>query len=417
MLRGFCAIATGDFMPATPRPQVLVIGSTPADNGRVDALLTARGLDPRRCALTDPTPSAAAVAGRLALLLLDEAQSRDAAGDVGRKLAELRELQVPTVVWTAGCESAHRSSDGLDILAADSSLEEVVGRLTTLAQYVPLVRCLDDELRHMQRLSEQLNRYISELDREMRLAGRLQRDFMPRILPTAGRLRFSAVFRPASFVSGDIFDVIQIDESHVGMFIADAMGHGTAAGLITMFLRKSLVPMFGVGSELRIATPAQVMAMMHDGLARHELPNSNFVTAAYAVVNSRTMHFQFARGGHPYPLLIHAGGEIEEIRAEGGLMGLAEIPPEFEETCVQLRPRDKVIFYTDGLEALFLGPRDSKDGPAEFTPQLVDWARHDLSGFIGALEAHLDRQEGSLNPEDDITVVAMEVSDSGPPAA
>src|SRR5262249_20610396 len=153
----------------------------------------------------------------------------------------------------------------------------------------------DEELRHMKRLSKQLNRYISELDKDMRLAGRLQRDFMPRQLEDIPPLKFGSLFRPAVFVSGDIFDVIRIDDTHVGMFIADAMGHGTAAGLITMFLRKALVTREACGDSYRIIRPAEVMDAMHNGMASHDLPNSNFVTAAYAVIDLATLEFTFAR--------------------------------------------------------------------------------------------------------------------------
>src|SRR5262245_1856901 len=247
--------------------------------------------------------------------------------------------------------SAARSGDlveslegNLDVLSAEVSLEEVVGRLMTLAQYVPLVRCLDDELQHLQRLGHQLNRYIGELDRDMQLAGRLQRDFMPRGLPAIDDIQFSYVFRPASFVSGDIFDIIPIDEHRVGMFIADAMGHGTAAGLITMFLRKALIPRVGTGSSMRVLGPAEALRSMHEGLARHELPNANFVTAAYALIDCRSHEIRYARGGHPYPLLIRSDGSIHELAADGGLLGIPDLPPDFVELSFTLAPGDKLVF-------------------------------------------------------------------------
>ena len=37
-----------------------------------------------------------------------------------------------------------------------------------------------------------------------------------------------------------MYDVFRIDERHTGIYVADAMGHGIAAGLMTMFLRQAL---------------------------------------------------------------------------------------------------------------------------------------------------------------------------------
>jgi len=193
------------------------------------------------------------------------------------------------------------------------------------------------------------------------------------------------------------------------MFIADAMGHGTAAGLLTMFLRRALVPtrVNGVGAEL--IPPVEVMQNLHEGLARQDLPHAQFVTAAYALIDMDTLDIRLSRGGHPHPLLVHADGEIDEMRCEGGLLGIAGLEPAFEEYRGRLTPGDKVIFYTDGLEPLFILDRDADTELAEYSDLLRDFVRHDAKGFTAAVGEYLDNEEGSLNPEDDITIVVAEV--------
>ncbi|MBI5866444.1 MAG: serine/threonine-protein phosphatase [Planctomycetes bacterium] len=389
-------------------PRVVVFGNDAEKRQRIEGLLHARGLIATGCPLEASTP--ALHAGLLAVLLADDAGTSAAANRLAQLVEQLRNAEIPTLVWGAGISGTGASGRGqqVDVLSPDTTLEEVVGRLTTLAQYVPLVRCLDEELRHLQRLGHQLNRYISELDHDMQLAGRLQRDFMPRSLPVVDGIKFSYLFRPATFVSGDIFDIIPLDERRAGMFIADAMGHGTAAGLITMFLRKALVARIGAGSNTRVLSPVEAMRQMHEGLSRHELPNANFVTAAYAVVDAATREVHLARGGHPHPLRISADGAISELICEGGLLGLADLPPELSELSIRLDPGDKIVFYTDGLESLFLESREIEPVRANFTERLREWARLGLMDFTDAIGAHLDRQVGSLNPEDDITIVALE---------
>lgn len=397
-------------MNSDPRVRVLLVGPRDERAVRLSERLAARGLSPSQVSLDEPVSAFQASAGQLALLMLGCDDAGHQAARAAKLVAKLRAEAVTTFVWGAAGDDAPWSGPGVETLSADVSLDEVVGRLTTLAKYAPLVRCLDEELRHMKRLGKQLNRYISEMDKDMRLAGRLQRDFMPRRLDDMPPLRFGTLFRPAGFVSGDIFDVIRIDETHVGVFMADAMGHGTAAGLITMFLRKALVPREMTGETVRIVSPAEAMELMHEGMASHELPNSNFVTAAYAVIDLRTLALTLARGGHPYPLWIRPDGRITELRAEGGLMGLAELPPEFNESTVHLVPGDKVVFYTDGIESHLIASRDDAETPPQFTPRLRDWAKHDARGFIGALSEFLDTLEGSLHPDDDATVLVVEVA-------
>jgi sigma-B regulation protein RsbU (phosphoserine phosphatase) len=395
-------------VPLSSSPRVLVFADSDTSSERLRGLLGSRGLASTACTYDSPPPNLRH--GLLAVLLPDSRAAAAGSARLQSLVDRLRSAAIPTLMWSPSRtgEAIESLEGNLDVLSPEVSLEEVVGRLMTLAHYVPLVRCLDDELQHLQRLGHQLNRYIGELDRDMQLAGRLQRDFMPRGLPSIDGVQFAYVFRPASFVSGDIFDIIPIDEHRIGMFIADAMGHGTAAGLITMFLRKALIPRVGAGANMRVLGPAEALRSMHDGLARHELPNANFVTAAYALVDCRSREVRYARGGHPYPLLIRTDGSIEELAADGGLLGIADLPPDFVELSVRLSPGDKLVFYTDGLEELFIDVRQIGDGLATFTPLMHEWARLSVTDFAAAVETHLDRQAGSLNPADDVTIVALQ---------
>jgi sigma-B regulation protein RsbU (phosphoserine phosphatase) len=313
------------------------------------------------------------------------------------------------VIWGGG-DKLEIPSDGLvEQLDAAAHPEEIVGRLAALSHLAPLVRDLNRELSAQQRLGQQVNRYFEEIDKEMRMAGRLQQHFLPRALPQTARLRFASLYRPATWVSGDIFDVFQIDEQTLGLFIADAMGHGTAAGLMTMFLRKALAPKRASGAFYSITPPTEAMADLHQAVVEQELPNSQFVTAAYATLDQQTLELCLARAGHPYPIVINAQGAIRELRCEGGLLGLPDIRPEFEETRVHLASGDRLVLYTDGIEDLFIAERDRVTGATRFTPLFEGIASSDAQGLVDQLAWRLDRREGSLNPEDDVTVIVVQI--------
>jgi hypothetical protein len=57
-----------------------------------------------------------------------------------------------------------------------------------------------------------LNFHMHRLDEELRLAARMQQDFLPKSLPQVGPVRFHTLFRPAGYVSGDLYDVMRLDE-------------------------------------------------------------------------------------------------------------------------------------------------------------------------------------------------------------
>jgi len=349
-------------------------------------------------------------AADVVVIVVDHERIDEDGDRLSKLLGTLANNGVPTLLW--GLPDNHRlaAASPTECLSANVSLDEVVGRLTTMTRYAPLIKRLDGELQHMQRIGQQLQRYFDEIDKEMRLAGRLQQSFLPQSLPQVPRLQSACLYRPASWVSGDVYDVYQIDENHVGIFLADAMGHGTAAALMTMFLRQVLLASRIMGRNRRLVEPTEVMRKLNDCLIEQQLPDSQFVTAVFGILDTTSLELRLARGGHPFPLHVNGAGEIRELRQTGGLLGLTDLDAEFSEARVRLEAGDKVVFYTDGAEEDFIKSRKPEPIGVEFTSNLHAWVKLDAPGFIEALGQFLDRQEGSLHPADDVTVVALGVT-------
>jgi serine phosphatase RsbU (regulator of sigma subunit) len=289
----------------------------------------------------------------------------------------------------------------------DVSADELWGRLVTMRRYRPLLQAMESQLAVMQRLGKRLNQQFVEVDQELRLASRLQRDFLPRTFPEVGDIRFDALFRPATWVSGDVYDVRRLDETTVGFYLADAVGHGVAAGLLTMFIRQAIVGKRVDGASYRILPCDEVLASLNNQLAEQELPNCQFVTACYGVVDARQGVVTFSRGGHPHPIHVHTDGTCEEVKAVGGLLGI--MPGEtFPAVRVPLQPGEKLIVYSDGLEDTIITRRDRQRGDGQFS-DLV-WEAAPLPGpeFLARLADAIDRTQGSLQPLDDQSCLVIE---------
>lgn len=292
--------------------------------------------------------------------------------------------------------------------AASTTVDELWGRVSTMMDYQPVLQRIDRELRNMERMGRRLNHHFNELDQEMRLASRLQHDFLPQHLPAVGNARFATLYRPASWVSGDIYDVFRLDETHVGFYVGDAVGHGVAAGLLTVFIKRSIWTKNIQGQDYDIITPGQTLTALNDSLLAQHLPNSQFVTACYCLLDTSTLELSFARGGHPYPLHVRHDGTLDELQASGGLLGL--FPEEsFPERTIQLAPGDKVVLYSDGVEILFNEQSDGQSGEARFRDALRQSADLSAQELIERLTEMLDSEAGSLNPGDDLTVIVLEI--------
>jgi len=296
----------------------------------------------------------------------------------------------------------------LETVRSDISPAELCGRLAMIRRYQGLVKRLEQELHNMERLSKRLNLHFRDIDQEMRLAGRLQRDFLPCTREPIGNLKFASVFRPASWVSGDMFDIFRIDETHSGIYIADAVGHGMAAGLLTMFIKQAIVPKRIDATGYCVLSPSEIIAALNDALAEQSLPQCQFVTACYALINHETLDFQFARGGHPYPVLITREGIVSEMKIPGGLLGLFE-GGEFAAHHLTLRTGDKVLFYTDGIELGFTSDDPTGKGMPAYMRFFERHAAMPIDELMACMERHLDDQDGSLHPADDVSLIGLEV--------
>lgn len=307
-----------------------------------------------------------------------------------------------------GSEFETQSPHLISFAAPNVTTEEIKGRLAMVAHYHRILRSMEYDLDNMQRLFKQLNVQFTEVDQEMRLASRLQAAFLPNGLHEIGPLRFSALYRPATFVSGDIYDIFRVDEDHVALYVADAVGHGMAASLLTMFIKNSIVSKIIHDDGYEVLDPDRTLQMLNRRLVEQQLPNSQFVTACFALVNLRTLEMQVARAGHPYPLHCTADGALAELKSPGGLLGLFA-DEEFPVQRVTLRPGEKVILYTDGVELAFASAEDRANEMTYYRNAFDDMGALSGESFVQRFDKLLNEEAGSLNPQDDLTLVVMEV--------
>lgn len=268
------------------------------------------------------------------------------------------------------------------------------------------IASLSEEIDTLRKRDEAVKFYMHRLDEEMRLAARLQQDFLPKSLPEVGPVRFHTLFRPAGYVSGDLYDVMRLDERHVGFHIADAVGHGMPAALLTMFIKNALVTKEINPQGYRLLPPSETMSRLNEALVGQNLSYATFATAVYGMINTDTLKVSITRGGHPNPLILRADGSTETIQAEGSLLGIFE-GEVFTQGEAQLYPGDRLMLFSDGIEVAF---SDDKELDTDRWRRELEDRRHLSSKeIIESLTFHLDNQSGSLTPKDDLTIILADI--------
>ena len=324
----------GKSMVAHAPPRILVVAdSLPADATGLSHLLAQANWRFVVTTMQDAPEKIAEQELAAAILFTPHTYYNGHQKDLIRVLDELVERQIGAIILTtssADHELANKMmcpSDGLMAVPMTCNPDELSGRLAGLAAARPIIDQLQRENHVLRKFDNGLNNQITQIDEEMRLAARLQVDFLPRTLPAFDNISFNVLFRPASYVSGDIYDATRVDEDHVAFFIADAVGPGMPAALLTIFIKRTLQTKEIIttgGGGYRIIPPSEALAHLNNELVTQQLSLCQFVTMAYGILNTKTLELQWARAGHPLPLRLHADGTAEELDLDGALLGVFE---------------------------------------------------------------------------------------------
>jgi len=244
------------------------------------------------------------------------------------------------------------------------------------------------------------------LTEQLRLAGLVQQDFLPSKLPNTDEVQWATIFLPAEWVSGDIYDIVRIDEQHIGFYVADIVGHGMPAALLTIFLKQALVMRETIENNYRIFSPAEVVNNLNLRMTAQKLSGYQFATCCYCLLNTKTLQLTYARAGHPYPILIRSGQQPEQLEIGGSLLGIFE-QAEYDQRTIQLQPGDKLLLYSDGVEP-FIGGFDDQ-GRFGFDEDFCNIKDSPITEMIDSLNSVLQNQTIVPTEVDDITVVGLEI--------
>lgn len=290
--------------------------------------------------------------------------------------------------------------------ASRLSRDELSGRLYVMCGLGRSLDTMRRELESLKRRDLAHQESFRRMDEERRLAALVQRDLLPTALPRIEGAEVHTIYHPADMVSGDLYEVIRLDEDHVGFALIDATGHGVAAALISAFVRRSLKSTKIVDGVSTLLAPDEVLTRLNAELLQTPMQECQFITAIYAVYDERTQVIRWARGGASYPILARAGETPRRITSDGPIVGVNP-SARFEVVEMQLLPGDRLILHTDGLESML--QRDDPHGVTDLerTAWFHSLDRLPCARMIEALRRQtVDRPADDLHA-DDVTVIAL----------
>jgi serine phosphatase RsbU (regulator of sigma subunit) len=192
-------------------------------------------------------------------------------------------------------------------------------------------------------------------EEQAQATGVLEGSLLPYALLPVPRLDLGARYLAATrghLAGGDFYDAVRTDDGVV-LLVGDVQGKGVEAATLTAVARHTLR-----AAALAGEGPAGMLDRVNDALRYHQAERAvidddatvRFVTAAVACLVPADDGFRatVACGGHPHPVVVRAGGEVELVKASGPLLGVFD-HVDCDEVELELGLADVMVLYTDGV--------------------------------------------------------------------
>ncbi|MDP8957239.1 MAG: GAF domain-containing protein [Actinomycetota bacterium] len=208
----------------------------------------------------------------------------------------------------------------------------------------------DDEVAFMVALARQCSQAIERArlyEEQTHVAETLQKSLLPPTFPDIPGFEVAARYRPAGRgieVGGDFYDLFEARDGAWAVMIGDVCGKGPEAAVLTALVRYTVR-----AAAMHEDRPSRILGQLNEAVLR-QVTDNRFCTVCYVRLrpNDGGARLTVCAGGHPLPLLLRAGGDLETVGRPGRLLGVF---PEVDLTdeAADMRPGDALVLYTDGV--------------------------------------------------------------------
>ena len=237
------------------------------------------------------------------------------------------------------------------------------------------------------------------LETEVQLARQIQQTFIPETLPQFPEWELAGRWKTARQVGGDFYDVFDLPDRKLGLFIADVADKGVPAALF-MALTRTLVR----AAVTELESPAAAMKRVND-LLIPDTRQGMFVTAVYAVLDMEKYEMTYVNAGHNPPLWVKQFGEVERLTRTAIALGVVTDAAVTQRT-IKFELGDSLLLYTDGLTESF-----NVNGEFFGEERLLEAIQCDqcssASDLLDVVEKSLLNFVQDMPPADDLTMLVL----------
>lgn len=287
----------------------------------------------------------------------------------------------------------------------------------TLSTQPDAARCVIQALckRESEIIEEKFDRLVKArvMENELDIGQKIQRNFLPEVIPEIDGWDMKGLLQPARKVAGDFFDFFVVPKpSCLGIVIGDVCDKGLGAALF-MTLFRSLIRSIAIHRNVVgenpdrddvVNTLRHAIALTNKYIASTHASSSMFSSVFFGLLIPETGQLCYINAGHESPLIIGFSGVRQELTPTGPVIGLFE-DAEHHVAMAEILPGEVLFGYTDGAT-------DAQNEAGEqFTEErlvvLASEGARNGGALLNKLYTSVEGFIGKADQFDDITMISV----------
>ena len=332
------------------------------------------------------------------MVLLDVMMPRMDGFEVCRLLKENEETRdIPVIFMTALSDTEEKvrgfTLGAVDYITKPFQHEEVLVRLTTHLT----IRNLQKELVNTNNI---LNENLTQIKEDLKIAQNIQNRLLPRKNMDLPGLEYYFEYIPLDRVGGDFLDIVQISPTKTRVLIADVVGHGIQASLITMAIKGEYEDI-----KLKSSEPATIIMELNERFRAHFGALRTHFPCIVVDIDDEENSMTYASAGHPDQLLLCAD-KREWLSYTGPLLGISD-QIKVKNIKFDFTPGCRLFLYTDGLPESF-DEEGQMYGEDRILTSVQESQDRNVRKQIAHMLKHTLEFRKEAPPTDDVTILALE---------
>ena len=257
------------------------------------------------------------------------------------------------------------------------------------------------------KLEQNHERMQAELLLAKNLQSKLMQQKLPQLLKADGSLAvsISSKYIPSFHLSGDFYSVNPTKNGGIALFIADVMGHGVRAAMVTAMIQTAVQELSEYAHQ-----PAEFIRQLNNTMVQTIKPSGQllFTTGAYCYLNVQERRLTYVQAGAKHGILV----PVDELKMSrsfrkdtvGPALGLVK-DVDYQENEIALEENDEILLYTDGIIEAAMG--DEEFSERRLLDFLAEHRDEQLDDMMNALINSVQNFTDSKQLDDDVCLVSL----------